>query len=176
MQTSTTRDFMVGLFVLIGLAAIAYLSLQIGGLESPGRGGITLFAKFDEVADLKSRAPVQLAGVTVGQVTGIRLESDYRARVDMIVDSKVELPIDTSASVVTAGLLGDRYIALQPGAEDEYLKNGEEIAYTQSALVLENLVGKFLVNVEDKGKDGAAKTGNGTDGAATGDAAAKKQK
>jgi len=174
MRKSTTRDFMVGLFVLIGLGAIGYLSLRIGGLESPGRGGITLFAKFDEVADLKARAPVQLAGVTVGQVTGIKLDSDYRARVDIIVDPHVELPIDSSASVVTAGLLGDRYIALQPGAEEEYLKDGEEIAYTQSALVLEKMVGKFLVNVEDEDKNG--KTGDGTAGAAKTDTTAKKEK
>ena len=89
--------------VLIGVGAIAYLSLQVGGLESPGRGGIALFAKFDEVADLKARAPVQLAGVTVGQVTGIKLDSDYRARVDMLVEPHVELPVDSSASVVNRG-------------------------------------------------------------------------
>lgn len=157
MQKSNTRDFIVGLFVLLGLGAIAYLSLRIGGLESPGRGGIALYAKFDEVADLKARAPVQLAGVTIGQVTSIRLDSDYRARVDMVVEPEVELPVDTSASVVTAGLLGDRYVALQPGAEEEYLKDGEEIAYTQSALVLEKMVGKFLVNVDDdKSKNGTS--------------------
>jgi phospholipid/cholesterol/gamma-HCH transport system substrate-binding protein len=173
MQKSTTRDFLVGLFVLIGLGAIGYLSLTIGGLESPGRGGIALFAKFDEVADLKARAPVQLAGVTVGQVTGIKLDSDYRARVDIIVESNVELPVDSSASVVTAGLLGDRYIALQPGAEEEYLKNGEEIAYTQSAMVLENLVGKFLVNVEDK--DDKGKSGNAAESADKADTAKKEK-
>jgi phospholipid/cholesterol/gamma-HCH transport system substrate-binding protein len=170
MQKSTTRDFLVGLFVLIGLGAIGYLSLTIGGLESPGRGGIALF---DEVADLKARAPVQLAGVTVGQVTGIKLDSDYRARVDIIVESNVELPVDSSASVVTAGLLGDRYIALQPGAEEEYLKNGEEIAYTQSAMVLENLVGKFLVNVEDK--DDKGKSGNAAESADKADTAKKEK-
>jgi len=126
--------------------------LRVGGLSNAGDGGIALFAKFDEVADLRPRAPVQLAGVTVGRVTGIRLENDYRARVDLLVDPEVELPVDSSASVVTAGLLGDRYIALQPGAEEEYLKEGEEIAYTQSALVLEKLVGKFLVNVDDEEK------------------------
>jgi phospholipid/cholesterol/gamma-HCH transport system substrate-binding protein len=170
MQKSTVRDFIVGLFVLTGLAAIGYLSLSIGGLDSPGRGGISLYAKFDEIADLKPRAPVQLAGVTVGQVTAIQLDKDYRARVDMLVEPDVALPVDTSASVVTAGLLGDRYIALLPGAEEEVLKNGEEIAYTQSALVLEKLVGKFLVNVdddsatEDKDEEKDA-SGNGGQGA-----------
>ena len=158
MRSSSTRDFMVGVFVLIGLLAVGYLSLTVGGFGGPGDDGITLFAKFDEVADLRPRAPVQMAGVTVGRVTGIRLGDDYRARVDLVVEANVELPVDSSASVVTAGLLGDRYIALQPGAEEEQLKDGEEIAYTQSALVLENLVGKFLVNVDDdKGEESSDK-------------------
>jgi len=160
MRNTTTRDFMVGLFVLIGLGAIAYLSLTVGGIGHVGSGGVHLFAKFDEVADLRPRAPVQLAGVTIGQVKSINLDPDYRARVDFEVEPSIELPVDTSASVVTAGLLGDRYIALQPGAEEEYLKDGEEIAYTQSALVLEKMIGKFLVNVEDGGSKKDEKGGS----------------
>ena len=150
MRKTISRDFMVGLFVLIGLGTIGYLSLRVGGVDNPGRGGIGLHARFDEIADLRPRAPVQLAGVTVGQVTGITLADDYRARVDLKVTSDVKLPVDTSAAIVTAGLLGDRYVALQPGAEEEYLKDGDEIAYTESALVLERMVGKFLVNVEEE--------------------------
>ena len=152
MRNSKTRDFTVGFFVLVGLGAIAYLSFRIGGLNHPGRGGMHLFAKFDSVADLRPKAPVQLAGVTVGQITSISLADDYRARVDFTVERDVKLPVDTEASIVTAGLLGDRYLALEPiGNEEGFLKDGDEIAYTQKALVLENLVGKFLANVEDKG-------------------------
>jgi phospholipid/cholesterol/gamma-HCH transport system substrate-binding protein len=150
---NSTRDFVVGLFVLVGLGAIAYLSLRVGGVNHYSRGGIKLFAKFDNVADLRAQAPVQMAGVTVGQITRISLDDDYRARVDFVVGPKIQLPVDSSASVLTAGLLGDRYLALEPGAEEEYLKDGEEIAYTQAALVLERMVGKFLVNVEDDDKD-----------------------
>jgi phospholipid/cholesterol/gamma-HCH transport system substrate-binding protein len=136
-------------FVLIGLGAIAYLSFRIGGLNNPGRNGMRLFARFDSVADLRPKAPVQLAGVTVGQITGITLADDYRARVDFVVDRKIQLPVDTEAAIQTAGLLGDRYIALEPiGAEEGFLKDGDEIAYTHKAVVLENLIGKFMANVE----------------------------
>jgi phospholipid/cholesterol/gamma-HCH transport system substrate-binding protein len=154
MRNSKARDFTVGFFVLIGLGAIAYLSFRIGGLDHPGRGGVHLFAKFDSVADLRPKAPVQLAGVTVGQITSISLADDFRARVDFTVERDIKLPVDTEASIVTAGLLGDRYLALDPiGNEEGFLKEGDEIAYTQKALVLENLVGKFLTNVEDKGAE-----------------------
>ena len=152
MRNSTTRDFIVGLFVLTGLGAIAYLSLSVGGIANPGKGGIALYATFDDIANLRPRAPVELAGVTVGQVTGITLNDSYRARVDFVMDPRIALPVDSSASIVTAGLLGDRYILLQAGAEDAFLQEGEEIAYTESALVLERMVGKFLVNVEDDPK------------------------
>lgn len=154
MRNSKTRDFMVGVFVLIGLGAIAYLSLRVGGLSNPGRNGTALFARFDSVADLRPKAPVQLAGVTVGQVLRITLADDYRARVEFVVDRSIKLPVDTEAAIQTAGLLGDRYIALEPiGAEEGFLKDGDEIAYTHKALVLENLVGKFMANVEEDSEE-----------------------
>ncbi len=150
MLDRTARDFAVGIFVLLGLVAVAYLSLTVGGLTYTGRGGLTLYATFDQIADLKTRAPVEVAGVAVGQVTSIRLDDDYRARVELDLDPKLELPVDSSASIITSGLLGDRYIAIELGAEDESLGDGEEIAFTESALVLERLVGRFLVNVDDE--------------------------
>jgi len=152
MNERRTRDFAVGVFVLIGLCGIAYLSFTVGGLSYTGRGGLKLYATFDQIADLKVRAPVEIAGVPVGQVKGIRLNDDFRARVLLDVDQSLKLPVDSSASIVTSGLLGDRYIAIEIGAEDEFLRDGEEIAYTDSALVLERIIGKFLYNF-DKGKD-----------------------
>ena len=149
MSERGTRDFIVGLFVLIGLLALAYLSLKVGGVSYAGRGGIKLYAAFDQVADLKIRAPVELAGVTIGQVTGIVLDDNYRARVELSIRSDVELPIDTSASIVTSGLLGDRYITLDLGGEIDVLVDGEDIGYTESAVVLERLIGKFLYNVQN---------------------------
>lgn len=156
----STRDFVTGLFVLAGLGTLAYLSFTVGGLQYKGDGGLPVYALFDQVAGLKAKAPVELAGVRVGQVRSIHLDDTFRARVDLDLDSTLQLPVDSSAAIVTAGILGDRYIQLTPGAEDAVLQPGERIEYTENALVLERLVGKFLVNVGDKGdKD----PGNGSD-------------
>ena len=110
--------------------------------------------------------PVEIAGVRVGQVSRIGLDDTFRARVDLDLDSKLKLPVDSSAAIVTAGILGDRYIQLTPGAEDETLKPGEQIAYTESALVLERLIGKFLVNIGDKSGDKAKDPGAADSGSA----------
>ena len=144
MQTTATRDLVVGLFVVAGLATIAYLSIQVGGISYSGSGGLTLYASFDEVGGLKPRAPVSIAGVNVGQVTQIDLDDYLRARVTLEVDGGIELPTDTSAGIRTSGLLGDQFIALEPGGEEELLTSGEEIAYTESALSIERLIGKFV--------------------------------
>ena len=151
MQTSPSRDFAVGLFVLIGLGALGYLSLQVGGLST--NGGLELHATFEQIGGLAERAPVVISGVKVGKVTRIELSDDLRARVTLDVDRKLQLPTDTSASIRTAGLLGDQFIELQPGAEDALLEPGAEIAMTESALSIESLVGS-LVHDADLG-DGA---------------------
>jgi phospholipid/cholesterol/gamma-HCH transport system substrate-binding protein len=158
MNANGTRDFVTGLFVVAGLGALAYLSFTVGGLQYKGDGGLPVYALFDQVAGLKPKSPVEIAGVRVGQVRGIRLDEAFRARVDLDLDSSLKLPVDSSAAIVTAGILGDRYIQLTPGAEDEILKAGEQIAYTENALVLERLIGKFLVNVGDKSKDADTNT------------------
>lgn len=144
MQPSATRDLIVGLFVVVGLGAIGYLSIQVGGVSYDGRGGLVLYATFDEVGGLKPRAPVSVAGVTVGTVKAIDLDDLLRARVRMEVDGSLKLSTDTSAAIRTAGLLGDQFVALEPGGADENLKSGEEIAYTESAISIERLIGKFV--------------------------------
>jgi len=144
MKPSPTRDLLVGLFVLAGLGAIAYLSLSVGGLSYGGPGGFPLHADFDEIGGLKERAPVVISGVKVGQVSAIELNDDYRARVSMDLDPSLELPIDTSASIVTSGVLGDRYVSLLPGGEEELLKPGDEISFVESAVLLERLIGKLI--------------------------------
>jgi phospholipid/cholesterol/gamma-HCH transport system substrate-binding protein len=146
MSRSPTRDFLVGLFVLAGLLAIGYLSVSIGGLTYNGPRGLQLYAVFDETGGLKPRAPVEISGVKVGQVTSISLAPDFRARVEIDVDRRLQLPVDTSASIVTAGLLGDRYISLEIGGDEQILKPGEEITFTESAVILERLLGKFIHN------------------------------
>jgi phospholipid/cholesterol/gamma-HCH transport system substrate-binding protein len=153
MQTSPSRDFAVGLFVLIGLAALGYLSLQVGGLSTAG--GLQLHATFDQIGGLAERAPVVISGVKVGKVTRIELAEDLRARVTLDIDRTLALPVDTSASIRTAGLLGDQFIELQPGAEDQTLAPGGEIALTESALSIESLVGS-LVHDAGLGEDGGA--------------------
>lgn len=148
MTRSPTRDLLVGLFVLAGLAAIAYLSLSVGGLSYSGPGGLIVYASFDETGGLKPRAPVEISGVRVGQVESIALNDTYRARVQLNLDSSLKLPTDTSASIVTSGILGDRYISLQLGGEEEVLKSGDEITFTESAVILERLVGKLIHNAD----------------------------
>ncbi len=160
MQPSPIRDFIVGLFVLAGLAALAYLSIQVGGLSYKGPGGLELIATFDEIGGLATRAPVAISGVKVGQVSRIELAPDLRARVTLDLDSSLSLPIDTSAAIRTSGLLGDQFIALEPGAEETLLKSGEEIDRTESALSLERLIGKFVNNAgldDTEKKDGEKK-------------------
>ena len=146
MSRSPVRDFAVGLFVLVGLAAIAYLSVNVGGLSYSGPGGLTLYAAFDQTGGLKARAPVVISGVKVGQIAAIELGNDYRARATLDLDAKLALPTDTTASIQTSGLLGDRYVARQLGGDDKTLKSGDEISFTESAVILERLIGKLVHN------------------------------
>lgn len=160
MRRSPTRDFIVGLFVLVGLAAIAYLSLTIGGVSYSGPKGFLLIANFDEIGGLKPRAPVVISGVKVGEVAGIDLSDDYRAKVTLNLDPTLKLPSDTIASIVTSGVLGDRYVSLQPGGDEQLLEPGDQIEFVESAVILERLIGKLIHNADvgdgnGKGDDGA---------------------
>jgi len=151
MRRSKPRDLAVGLFLLAGLAALAFLSVSVGGLGSGAPGGLVLYAHFDEIGGLKPRAQVTISGVRVGEVKEITLDENYRAKVRLDVDHALELPIDTSASIVTAGVLGDRYVVLQPGGETDMLKPGDTISFTEPAVLLERLIGKLIHN-PDVGK------------------------
>jgi phospholipid/cholesterol/gamma-HCH transport system substrate-binding protein len=133
------------------MLALAWLSVRVGGLGYEGPGGLVVTADFDELGGLKERAPVVISGVKVGQVSGIALDPDYRARVTLDLDPALKLPTDSSASIVTAGLLGDRYISLQLGGDEALLKPGDRISFTESAVILERLLGKF-VHDTDVGK------------------------
>jgi phospholipid/cholesterol/gamma-HCH transport system substrate-binding protein len=142
----------VGLFVLVGLAAIGYLTIQVGGLSYKGPGGFELYASFDEIGDLKPRAPVSISGVKVGQVSAVELDEFLRARVTLDLDPSLELPVDSAAAIRTVGLLGDRFVALEPGAEEELLRSGEEIAFTEDAISIERLIGKFVSDGDLEGE------------------------
>lgn len=144
MRSSATRDLIVGLFVLCGLATLAYLSLRVGGLEFAGPERITLRATFDDIGGLSVRAPVRVAGVKVGQVSRIELDDDLRAEVFLEIETGVGLSVDSAAAIRTSGLLGDQFVAVELGAEDELLKAGEEFAFTHSALSIDTLIGRFI--------------------------------
>jgi phospholipid/cholesterol/gamma-HCH transport system substrate-binding protein len=148
MRASPTRDLVVGLFVLAGLVAIGYLSVRVGGLSYKGPGGLSLVAHFDEIGGLTARAPVVISGVKVGQVSDIRLDPDLRAQVTLELDGRLELPVDTSAKIRTSGLLGDQFIALVPGAEEEMLASGDALSFTENALNIESLVGRMVHSFE----------------------------
>ncbi len=149
-------ELMVGLFVLAGLLALAALALRIGNLGGVSvSDGYTVTARFDNIGGLKVRSPVKLGGVLIGRVTDIGLdEDDFRALVTMRLAREYnQLPADSSVAVNTAGLLGEQYLNMEPGGDDEVLKDGDEITITQSALVLEDLIGKFMFNKADEEAD-----------------------
>lgn len=159
MRRSPTRDFIVGLFVLAGLAAVAYLSLSIGGVSYNGPKGLLLFANFDEIGGLKARAPVVISGVKVGEVASIGLSDDYRAKVTLTLDPSLKLPVDTTASIVTSGVLGDRYVSIQPGGDDKLLQAGEQIEFVESAVILERMIGKLIHNTDVGNGSSTGKSG-----------------
>ncbi len=139
-------EILVGLFVVLGLAALVFVSLKAANLTSFTNGETyTLQARFDNIGGLKVRAPVRSAGVVVGRVTAIKLDpKTYQGVVTLQVSSNVQFPKDSSAKILTSGLLGDQYIGIEPGADDKNFVAGDVIKQTQSAVVLENLIGQFL--------------------------------
>lgn len=141
-------ETLVGIFVLLGILGLVFLALKAANLGSFGGGDTyALTARFDNIGGLKVRAPVRSAGVTVGRVAAITLDAKtYQGVVRLEVDRTVQFPKDSSARILTAGLLGDQYVGLEPGAEEKILAPGETITQTQSAVVLESLISQFLFN------------------------------
>lgn len=146
-------EILVGLFVSICIAALFFLALQVSNYSDlQDNGSYTVIAHFENVGGLKSKALVSMAGVPIGRVANISFDTQkYDARVTLHINSDYnKLPSDTSASILTSGLLGDNYIGLTPGGLDEFLQEGDTIELTQSALVLERLISQFLFNSSDK--------------------------
>ena len=147
MGSSRVVETVVGLFIIVGIASLFFLAMQVSNLGSLNADdGFVIKARFDNISGLKVRSPVSVSGVTIGRVKAIYYDTDvYRAVVEMLIEPRyTSLPLDTTASIFTAGLLGEKYIGLDPGGDEEYLKDGDMIEFTQPALVLEEVVGKFL--------------------------------
>jgi phospholipid/cholesterol/gamma-HCH transport system substrate-binding protein len=154
-----TIDLWVGIFLLMGFVALLFLAFKVGNLGSERNGATyTVEARFENIGGLKLKAPVKSAGVLVGRVTDIKLDGQkFQAVATLSMDKRFEFPKDTSASILTSGLLGEVYIGLDAGGDDKKLVQGDRISITQSAVVLERLIGQFLFS---KAADGPDKAGD----------------
>ena len=147
MQQTRSVELGTGLFVLLGLAALFFLTTQTTGSDKfSGNDTFTVTARFENVGSLKDRAPVAMSGVTIGRVTNVRFDPKrLDAEVTFAIDKRYnEIPDDSDASILTSGLLGSQYIGLQAGGSEFFLEEGSEIQFTQSAIVIENLISKYL--------------------------------
>lgn len=148
MQQTRTMELGTGLFALLGIGALFFLTTQTTGSDDFNVDDtFEVSARFDNVGSLKVRAPVSMSGVTIGRVTEVIFDTEsLEAVVTFVIDSRYDtIPDDSDASVLTAGLLGSQYIGLQAGGSEFYLEDGSEILFTQSAVILENIIGKFLI-------------------------------
>lgn len=149
-MTTRSIEIMVGIFVAAGLAALLVLAMQVSNLSSFGNDeGFKVTARFENVGGLKEKSAVTMSGVLIGRVTSVSYDKDnFKAKVEMNISSEYDyLPIDSQASIYTAGLLGEQYVAIEPGAEYDALTDGSVIEYTQSALVLEEIIGQVMVKL-----------------------------
>lgn len=151
----STLDLWVGVFVAAGLAALMFLAFKVGSMGTfDAASSYVIKAEFENVGGLKVRAPVKSAGVVVGRVADIHFNAEtYEAEVLLKVDQRFKFPKDSSVAIMTSGLLGEQYIALEAGGDDKMLADGETLKITQSAVVLENLIGQFLYNKADSGSE-----------------------
>jgi phospholipid/cholesterol/gamma-HCH transport system substrate-binding protein len=155
MQHSSAQDTLVGLFVAAGIAGLFFLALQVSNLSSfTEQEGYTITARFENSGGLKVKSPVSAAGVKIGQVSGISFDpKTYESVVKIRIYSQyASIPDDTTASIFTAGLLGEQYVSLEPGGSGEYLKEGGKIEITQSAIILEKAIGQFLFKSAEEKK------------------------
>ena len=141
-------DIWVGLFVLLGAVALMFLALKAGNMSSFSfEKTYTVSSRFDNIGGLKPRAPVKIAGVVVGRVGDITFDDqDYRALVTLQLQERYKFPKDSSAKILTSGLLGEQYVGIEPGGDEANLAAGDQIKMTQSAIVLENLISQFIYN------------------------------
>jgi len=149
----TWLDVWVGLFVAAGIGALLFLALKVGSMNSVNMAdSYQVTAHFDNIGGLKVRAPVKSAGVVVGRVAAVRFDDKtYEAEITLSLDKRYTFPRDSSAAILTSGLLGEQYIGLEAGGDSVKLADGDRVKLTQSAVVLENLIGQFLYNKAQEG-------------------------
>jgi phospholipid/cholesterol/gamma-HCH transport system substrate-binding protein len=140
----TSIETSVGIFVLLGLICVGYLTIKLGKMELVGDNNYPVYAKFQSVSGLKKGSHVEMAGVKIGTIDSITLDKDNKAIVKMKIDNGLVLTDDAIASVKTAGIIGDKYIKISPGGSDTLLKPGETITETESALDIEELISKYV--------------------------------
>jgi phospholipid/cholesterol/gamma-HCH transport system substrate-binding protein len=155
MKQTRAVEFGTGIFILFGILALFFLATQTTNFQYVSGDTYSVTAVFQNIGGLKVRAPVSMAGVKIGRVTAIDLDPQrLQAVVTMSIDKKYnQLPEDTAASILTAGLLGEEYIGLSPGASMKYLQNGDRIQFTQSAIILEHLIGQFVSSMGSSGSN-----------------------
>ena len=153
----STIDLWVGVFVVMGFVALIFLALRVGNLASFSTGQTyKVEAKFGNIGGLKVRAPVKSAGVVVGRVVDVRFDNEsYEAVVLLDIEQAYQFPRDTTAKILTSGILGEQYVGLEAGGDAKMLAGGDRLRLTQSAVVLENLISQFLFNKASEGKDAA---------------------
>lgn len=156
MANTRTLEILVGAFMAMGFVALFFLAMEVSNLGSASTGnGYAVIARFDNVGSLKERSPVSIAGVRIGQVEKIRFDQNtFQALVTLRIEQRFNrIPSDTFANIYTAGLLGEQYIGLDPGGSPDYLVDGDQIEHTQSALVLERMIGQFLFSKAEEGSE-----------------------
>lgn len=154
MKQTRTIEIVTGFFIILGFVALYVIATSATNIKAYSEGGgYTVTANFTNVGGLKLRAPVTIAGVAVGNVTNVKLDPrTFNAIVSIRINSSYnQIPDDSSASILTSGLLGEQYIGISPGGSEAFLKNGSKIQFTQSAIILENLIGQFLFNKASSG-------------------------
>ncbi len=137
-------ELSAGLFLLIGIFALAFISIRLGKLEVIARGEYTVYAEFEKAGGVKTGASVEIAGVEVGKVKSVRLDKNYEALVELIINDKIKLQDDAIASIKTKGLIGEKYVQITPGGSDKVLTNGARIRETESPIDIEDAISKYI--------------------------------
>jgi phospholipid/cholesterol/gamma-HCH transport system substrate-binding protein len=137
-------ELSAGFFLLVGIFALAFISIKLGNLDLTGRGEYTLYAEFEKAGGIKTDAAVEIAGVEVGKVKSVRLDRNYEAMVELIISKKVKIQEDAIASIKTKGLIGEKYVEISPGGSDKVLANGGRIRETEAPIDLEEVISKYM--------------------------------